>query len=104
MVRPDHPVLADLSTPCLVADGAALQRNIDTMAALARSAGVQLRPHAKTHKSPEIAARQVKAGAVGIGCATVAEAEMLAIADFWADADNATDERSRLCARGQAQL
>ncbi len=80
MLRADYPALADLSTPCLVVDGAALQRNIDKMAALARSTGVQLRPHAKTHKSPEIAVRQIKAGAIGIGCATVAEAEMLAVA------------------------
>ncbi len=80
MLRPDYPALAGLSTPCLVVDGAALQRNIEKMAALARSAGVKLRPHAKTHKSPDIAARQMKAGAVGIACATIAEAEMLAAA------------------------
>jgi D-serine deaminase-like pyridoxal phosphate-dependent protein len=80
MFRPDHPALAELSTPCLVVDGAALQRNIDKMAALARSAGVKLRPHAKTHKSPDIARRQVAAGATGIACATIAEAEMLATA------------------------
>lgn len=80
MLRSDHPALASLSTPCLVVDGAALQRNIDKMAGLARVAGVKLRPHAKTHKSPEIARRQMAAGAIGIGCATVAEAEMLAAA------------------------
>lgn len=78
MLRPNHPALADLSTPCLVVDGAALQRNIDKMAALARSTSVKLRPHAKTHKSPEIATRQMKAGAIGIACATVHEAAMLA--------------------------
>ncbi len=80
MLQPDHAALASLLTPCLVVDGAALQRNIDKMAGLARSAGVMLRPHAKTHKSPEIAARQMKAGATGIACATIAEAEMLAAA------------------------
>jgi D-serine deaminase-like pyridoxal phosphate-dependent protein len=80
MLRPDHPALAGLSTPCLVVDGAVLDRNIEKMAALARAAGVALRPHAKTHKSPDVARRQVKAGALGIGCATIAEAEMLAAA------------------------
>jgi D-serine deaminase-like pyridoxal phosphate-dependent protein len=80
MLRPDHPALASLSTPCLVVDGAALDRNIDKMAALARAASVKLRPHAKTHKSPEIVRRQMAAGALGIGCATVAEAEMLVAA------------------------
>jgi len=78
MLRPDHAALAGLSTPCLVVDGAALERNISEMAGLARAAGVNLRPHAKTHKSPEIAAQQMKAGAVLIACATIAEAEMLA--------------------------
>jgi len=72
--------LRDLETPALIVDLAALKRNIDAMAAAARSAGVALRPHAKTHKSPEIAALQMNAGAKGIACATVAEAEMLAAA------------------------
>jgi D-threonine aldolase len=80
MLRPDHKVLAELSTPCLVVDGAALDRNIEKMAALARGAGVKLRPHAKTHKSPDIARRQIAAGAIGLGCATVAEAGMLTAA------------------------
>jgi D-serine deaminase-like pyridoxal phosphate-dependent protein len=49
------------------------------MAATARQAAVALRPHAKTHKSPDIARLQLRAGgAVGIACATVAEAEALA--------------------------
>jgi len=78
MLRPDDAALAGLSTPCLVVDGDALRRNVDKMAALARVAGVKLRPHAKTHKSPEIASRQIKAGAIGIACATISEAEMLA--------------------------
>jgi D-serine deaminase-like pyridoxal phosphate-dependent protein len=78
MLRPDHAALAGLSTPCLVVDGATLQRNIEKMASLARVAGVKLRPHAKTHKSPDIARRQMAAGAIGGACATLAEAEMLA--------------------------
>ncbi len=46
------------------------------MAALARKTGVRLRPHAKTHKSPTIARRQLDAGAVGICCAKLGEAEV----------------------------
>src|SRR3546814_19990791 len=48
------------------------------MAALAREHGVGLRPHAKTHKSVEIARRQIAAGALGICCATPGEAEVIA--------------------------
>ena len=50
------------------------------MAAWARQTGIALRPHAKTHKSVQIARLQKKAGATGIACATVAEAELLASA------------------------
>lgn len=72
--------LRDLETPALVVDRAALERNIARMSANAKQAGLALRPHAKTHKSAEIAALQMAAGAVGIACATVAEADMLAAA------------------------
>jgi 3-hydroxy-D-aspartate aldolase len=67
-----------LDTPALIADLDALDRNIAAMAAHARAAGVALRPHAKTHKSVALAARQVAAGAVGICCATIGEAEVMA--------------------------
>ncbi len=69
---------ADLNTPVLVLDVEALDRNIQRMAALAANHGVQLRPHAKTHKSVDIALRQKKAGAVGVCCAKIGEAEVLA--------------------------
>ncbi|HEX8300018.1 DSD1 family PLP-dependent enzyme [Sphingomonas sp.] len=68
----------DLPTPALVLDVAALDRNIVAMASFAAERGVALRPHAKTHKSAEIARRQIAAGAVGICCAKLAEAEALA--------------------------
>ena len=68
---------ADLNTPVLVLDVEALDRNIAAMAALTASRGVALRPHAKTHKSVEIAARQIGAGAVGVCCAKIGEAEAL---------------------------
>ncbi|WP_338426702.1 DSD1 family PLP-dependent enzyme [Sphingopyxis kveilinensis] len=69
---------ADLNTPVLILDRAALDRNIARMAALTKAAGVALRPHAKTHKSVDIARRQIAAGAVGVCCAKIGEAEVLA--------------------------
>lgn len=69
---------ADLATPALLLDVAAMDRNIAAMAAFARARGLALRPHAKTHKSGEIARRQIAAGAVGICCAKLGEAEALA--------------------------
>ena len=73
--RPDCLDLPpDLDTPTAVVDVARLDRNIAAMAATARSQGIALRPHAKTHKSPAVAARQLAAGAVGLTVATVGEA------------------------------
>lgn len=69
---------AALNTPVLVLDRDALDRNIATMAGLAKARGVTLRPHAKTHKSVAIGRRQIAAGAVGLCCAKLGEAEMLA--------------------------
>ncbi|QYE34206.1 DSD1 family PLP-dependent enzyme [Polymorphobacter sp. PAMC 29334] len=68
----------DFNTPVLVVDLDALDRNIARMAEFAAANGLQLRPHAKTHKSPEIARRQVAAGAIGACCAKLGEAEVLA--------------------------
>ena len=69
---------AALNTPALVIDLEALDRNIAVMAGLAAGHGVGLRPHAKTHKSIDIARRQVDAGAIGLCCAKIGEAEVLA--------------------------
>ncbi|SDD63233.1 D-serine deaminase, pyridoxal phosphate-dependent [Paenibacillus sp. UNCCL117] len=66
------------STPGVVIDSAVMERNIAAMAEVARKAGVQLRPHAKTHKMPWIALRQIEAGAAGITVAKVSEAEVMA--------------------------
>lgn len=55
-----------------------MDRNIDRMQAAAESHGVRLRPHAKTHKSPDLALLQVARGAVGICCAKIGEAEVFA--------------------------
>ena len=72
---------ADLPTPALVLDLDLFEANLSRMAALARKAGVGLRPHAKTHKSAEIARRQIAAGALGICCAKLGEAEALVAAE-----------------------
>ena len=68
----------DLNTPVLIVDIDALDRNIARMADFAAVKGLKLRPHAKTHKSPEIARRQIAAGAIGACCAKLGEAEVLA--------------------------
>lgn len=65
-------------TPHPVVSLPRLQDNIRRMQALASHAGVRLRPHAKTHKSPRIARMQIEAGAVGICCAKLGEAEVFA--------------------------
>jgi D-serine deaminase-like pyridoxal phosphate-dependent protein len=70
--------LADVRTPFALIDRARLRANIAAMADRARAASVQLRPHAKTHKSVDIARMQIEAGAVGICCAKLGEAEVFA--------------------------
>jgi D-serine deaminase-like pyridoxal phosphate-dependent protein len=69
-------------TPYLAVDVDVLDRNLATMADLARARGVALRPHAKTHKCLEIARRQVALSSGGLTLATVAEAEVFAAAGF----------------------
>jgi D-serine deaminase-like pyridoxal phosphate-dependent protein len=70
--------VAAVDTPALLVDLDALERNLQKMAAFARKAGVRLRPHAKTHKCPPIALRQIALGAVGVCCQKVSEAEAMA--------------------------
>ncbi len=66
-----------LPTPALIVDLDALDANIAHMAQRAKAANVALRPHAKTHKSAFIARKQIDAGAVGVCCAKLGEAEAL---------------------------
>jgi len=84
MSLPGYPVgrihLSDVQTPALIVDLDRMERNIATMADAARKGGVALRPHVKTHKTPAIAHMQMAAGAVGICCATLGEAEVMAAA------------------------
>ena len=68
---------ADVDTPALVIDLDAFERNLRRMADFVGKAGVRLRAHAKTHKSPIIAAKQMELGAVGVCCQKVSEAEVL---------------------------
>jgi D-serine deaminase-like pyridoxal phosphate-dependent protein len=79
MPAPPFP-RADAPTPALMLDRAALDRNIARMAAFAAGRGIALRPHAKTHKSADIGRRQIAAGAAGLCCAKLGEAEALAAA------------------------
>ena len=65
-----------LDTPALVVDIDKLRFNIQDMADFAAAEGVQLRPHAKTHKTPQIARMQLEAGAVGLTVAKLSEAEV----------------------------
>ena len=65
-------------TPVPLVDLDRLERNLDRMAAYAGGHRLTLRPHTKTHKSPRIAAEQVRRGAAGLTCATLLEAEVMA--------------------------
>lgn len=71
---------AGFPTPALVVDLDVLERNVQRMARTAAEGGFALRPHAKTHKCPQIAERQLAAGAVGLTVATIGEAEVFAAA------------------------
>src|SRR6184192_1163710 len=71
-------LFSDLPTPQVLIDRPRLMRNINRAQALASAAGVHLRPHAKTHKSPAVATWQIERGAVGICCAKLGEAEVFA--------------------------
>src|SRR5437879_10130101 len=68
---------SEIPTPALLLDLDRFERNIAKMAAHVKAVGKKLRPHSKTHKCPEIARRQIAAGAVGICCAKVGEAEVM---------------------------
>jgi len=68
----------ELDTPVVLVDLDQMEANIQDMADFARSAGVKLRPHVKTHKIPEIAHKQLRAGAKGVTVAKIGEAEVMA--------------------------
>jgi D-serine deaminase-like pyridoxal phosphate-dependent protein len=68
----------ELPTPALIVDLDVMERNLDRMAQTCREQGVGLRPHTKTHKTPEVARLQLDRGAVGLTVAKVGEAEVMA--------------------------
>ncbi|MGD9805669.1 MAG: DSD1 family PLP-dependent enzyme, partial [Hyphomicrobiaceae bacterium] len=74
--QPGMP-LAEVDTPALLIDLDAFERNLRKMADFVAKAGVRLRPHAKTHKSPIIGLKQMQLGAVGLCCQKVSEAEAM---------------------------
>ncbi|HAJ65239.1 MAG TPA: alanine racemase, partial [Clostridiales bacterium] len=68
----------DLPTPCLLIDLDRARNNIAMMQRRADALGLKLRPHIKTHRMPYFAALQMEAGACGIACAKLGEAEVMA--------------------------
>ena len=70
--------ISDLDTPVLLVDADALARNVARMKEMTEAAGIHYRPHSKTHKSAAIARMQIDAGAVGVCCAKLGEAEVMA--------------------------
>jgi D-serine deaminase-like pyridoxal phosphate-dependent protein len=69
--------LCEIDTPALLLDLDAMERNLTKMALFFDAGPTRLRPHYKNHKSPALARRQMEAGAIGMTCATLAEAEAL---------------------------
>src|SRR5689334_15397293 len=70
--------LTELPTPAVLVESATVARNIARMQEAIATNGKALRPHTKTHKSPVIARMQIAAGAAGICCAKLGEAEVMA--------------------------
>lgn len=71
-------MLNDVDTPSLVVNLDQMERNIVNMSEKAKRAGISLRPHIKTHKSPKIALQQIQAGAEGVTVAKLGEGEVMA--------------------------
>jgi D-serine deaminase-like pyridoxal phosphate-dependent protein len=67
----------DLDTPALLVDLDAMESNLNRMARFYRDRRVKLRPHFKNHKAPLLAWKQLEAGAIGMTCANLREAEVL---------------------------
>jgi len=68
----------EIDTPALLINLPKLDHNIEKMAAFADEAGISLRPHMKTHKCPIISQKQIAAGAIGVTCQKLGEAEVAA--------------------------
>lgn len=74
--------IADLSTPRPIVDEDRMAANISRVQSYMDAHGLRFRPHIKTHKIPALAAAQVAAGAKGINCQKISEAEVFAAAGF----------------------
>ncbi len=70
--------LDEIDTPALLIDLEVMEANIEHMAEVFRGLPSELRPHEKTHKCPIIAHKQIRAGAIGVTCAKLGEAEVMA--------------------------
>jgi D-serine deaminase-like pyridoxal phosphate-dependent protein len=66
-----------LPTPCMVVDKDIFDRNVKLMAESTKAQGIHVRPHVKIHKSVDVARIQMNHGAIGLTCATIAEAELM---------------------------
>src|SRR5262249_20845720 len=73
----DFMHVSELETPALLIDLDIFERNLRRVADYAKANDLRLRPHTKTHKSPEVGKRQIAAGAVGLTVAKVGEAEVM---------------------------
>lgn len=80
MTQPPKQI-ANLDTPAVLVDLEVVRRNIARFQAYADQIGMAVRPHIKTHKLPQIALMQLEAGAVGITCQKISEAEAMVAAD-----------------------
>ncbi len=74
----DPRTLDELVTPAALVDADRLAANLRAMAEYTARHQLRLRPHIKTHKTRELAAEQVRLGAIGVTCATLREAEVMA--------------------------
>jgi D-serine deaminase-like pyridoxal phosphate-dependent protein len=66
-----------LPTPCMVVDQTLFEQNLKIMTDRTKALGINVRPHVKIHKSVDVAKLQIAQGAVGLTCATIAEAELM---------------------------
>ena len=73
-----NKINANLPTPSLILDYKIFLKNINKMSTFSRNNNIKTRPHAKTHKTPEIAKIQIKNGSVGVCVANIYEAEVMA--------------------------
>ena len=91
-----------LPTPCMVVDLPMFEQNVKTMADQSKATGINVRPHVKIHKSVDVAKRQIAQGAIGLTCATIAEAELMSGAGIqhvlWTKQPASTNNISRAVA------